>query len=70
MTEVSAGVPQSPDTSLLPTKRRCPFGESPRQMKVPASSLRGLTSREALEYHNNAENEGKAQYCSHGVKQC
>lgn len=37
--ESFSGVPSSPDASLLLTKRRCPFGESPREMKIPACDL-------------------------------
>ena len=29
--------PASPELSRLVTKRRCPFGESPQQPKVPAT---------------------------------
>ena len=29
--------PASPELSRLVTKRRCPFGESPQQPKIPAT---------------------------------
>lgn len=58
MTEVSCSVPQSPDASLLLTKRRCPFGESPRDMKLPINAARDHTRRAVLDYENHADSEG------------
>lgn len=63
--EVSSNlnVPRSPDTSLLVTKRRCPFGESPRGMKMSGpidndnNTTNGRTGRGALNYES-VDNEG------------
>ncbi|KXJ18735.1 uncharacterized protein LOC110231866 [Exaiptasia diaphana] len=69
MMEVSStlNVPRSPDTSLLLTKRRCPFGESPRGMKVSGSinsddnTTNSRTGRGALSYEN-IENGGESAF--------
>ncbi|XP_031565778.1 uncharacterized protein LOC116300942 isoform X2 [Actinia tenebrosa] len=62
-------VPSSPDASLLLTKRRCPFGESPREMKVPASDLehripghdnQGYTAFQILMQHSQQSQPGTA----------
>ncbi|CAH3175988.1 unnamed protein product, partial [Porites evermanni] len=49
--------PASPELSRLVTKRRCPFGESPHQSKMPATE-----ATIAINEHTNTDNGGDVCY--------
>jgi len=49
--------PASPELSRLVTKRRCPFGESPHQSKIPATE-----ATMAVNEHASTDNGGDVGY--------